>query len=482
MHFCSIAELTKALRSRRISASEVLEHVIARIEALDQRLNAVVVRDFDRARVTAKTADAALARGDQRPLLGIPVTLKEPFNVAGLPTTWGYPEFKDFVPTEDALVVSRLKEVGAVVIGKTNIPLGLRDFQSYNDIYGTTNNPWDVRRSPGGSAGGSAASLAAGFETLSIGSDIGGSIRIPSHFCGIYGHKPTLGLIPLRGYNLPPAPPVPGSGDLAVAGPMARHASDLALALDAIAGPDEAREGIGYHLALPSPRHNDLKNFRVLVIDTHPLMPTSNAVRTAIGGLAEQLSKLGSKVAYNSPSLPNLEDSARLYMKLLNAAKSPRLSTDSFVETQHLIGTLSPSDYSLQAERLRGTVMRHREWLAADAARLQLQQQWHAFFLEFDVVLYPSAAVPAFMHDHSEPIENRHLDIDGKTYPYYDVCFIWADPATTCGLPATAAPINRSPAGLPIGMQIIGPYLEDRTTIAFAELLQREFGGFVPPP
>jgi amidase len=263
---------------------------------------------------------------------------------------------------------------------------------------------------------------------------------------------------------------------------MARHASDLALALDAIAGPDEAREGIGYHLALPSPRHNDLKNFRVLVIDTHPLIPTSNAVRTAIGGLAEQLSKLGSKVAYNSPSLPNLEDSARLYMKLLNAAKSPRLSTDSFVETQHLIGTLSPSDYSLQAERLRGTVMRHREWLAADAARLQLQQQWHAFFLEFDVVLYPSAAVPAFMHDHSEPIENRHLDIDGKTYPYYDVCFIWADPATTCGLPATAAPINRSPAGLPIGMQIIGPYLEDRTTIAFAELLQREFGGFVPPP
>lgn len=482
LHFCSIAELTKALRSRKISASELLQQVITRIEALDQRLNAVVVRDFDRARATAEAADAALARGDRRPLLGIPVTLKEPFNIAGLPTTWGYPEFRDFVPAEDSLVVSRLKGAGAVVVGKTNIPLGLRDFQSYNSIYGTTNNPWDVSRTPGGSAGGSAASLAAGFEALSIGSDIGGSVRVPAHFCGIYGHKPTFGLIPLRGYNLPPAPPVPGSGDLAVAGPMARHASDLALALDVIAGPDEAREGIGYHLALPSPRHDDLKNFRVLAIDTHPLMPTSNTVRTAIRGLAEALTKLGAKVAYNSSSVPNLGDSARIYMRLLNAAKSPRVSSDSFVETQHLTAALSPSDHSLQAERMRGTDMSHREWLAADAARQQLQAQWHAFFRDCDVVLYPSAAIPAFPHDHSEPIENRHLDIDGETHPYYDVCFIWADPASTCGLPATAAPINRSPTGLPIGIQIIGPYLEDRTTIAFAELVEREFGGFVPPP
>ena len=281
--FRSIAELTQALRSRSLSASELLERVIARIEALDQRLNAVVVRDFDRARATAKAADAALARGDQRPLLGIPVTLKEPFNVAGLPTTWGFPEFRDFVPAEDALIVSRLKEAGAVIVGKTNIPVGLRDFQSYNDIYGTTNNPWDVSRSPGGSSGGSAASLAAGFETLSVGSDIGGSVRVPAHFCGIYAHKPTFGLVPLRGYSLPPAPAVPGSGDLGVAGPLARHASDLAVALDVIAGPDEAREGIGYRLALPSPRHDDLKDFRVLVIDTHPLMPTSDAVRTTIG-------------------------------------------------------------------------------------------------------------------------------------------------------------------------------------------------------
>ena len=196
--FSSIAELTTALRSRRMSASELLESVIARIEALDQRINAVVVRDFDRAKDAAKAADAALARGEDRPLLGIPVTLKEPFNVVGLPTTWGFQEFRDFVPTEDALAVSRLKQAGAVIIGKTNIPVGLREFQSYNDIYGTTNNPWDLARTPGGSSGGSAASLAAGLAFLSAGSDIGGSIRTPASFCGIYGLKPTMALCPIR--------------------------------------------------------------------------------------------------------------------------------------------------------------------------------------------------------------------------------------------------------------------------------------------
>ena len=468
--------------TRGISASELLEHTIARIETLDRRLNSVVVRDFDRALETAKAADVALARGERRPLLGIPVTLKEPFNVAGLPTTFVYQQFRDFEPKEDALVTSRLKEAGAVVIGKTNIPVGLRDFQAYNDIYGTTNNPWDVSRSPGGSSGGSAAAIAAGFGPLSIGSDIGGSIRVPAHFCGVFGHKPSLPLVPLRGYGKPPSPPVPGNGDLAVVGPIARYASDLALALDMIAGPDEARDGIGYRLALPPARHADLRNFRIFVVDNHPLMPTSNAVRTAIDGLTERLSKLGARVASHSASLPSLADSARLYMKLLSAATSPRLSPDSFGEAERLNAALPPGDHSLQAERIRGSVMSHRDWLAADAARLQFQQKWRAFFCDWDVMSYPAAAVPACPQDHSEPIDARHLDIDGKQYPYLDACFIWADPASTCGLPATAVPIERSATGLPIGVQIIGPYLEDRTTIMSAGLIEREFGGFVPPP
>lgn len=480
--YASVGEIAQALRSRKLSASELLEHTIARIETLDKRLNSIVVRTFDLAREAAKAADAALARGDKRPLLGIPVTLKEPFNLVGTPSTWGFPQFKDYMPAEDALVVSRLKQAGAVIIGKTNIPVGLRDFQSYNDVYGMTRNPWDIGRSPGGSSGGSAASLAAGFEPLSIGSDIGGSVRVPAHFCGVYGHKPTLGLVPLRGYSLPSAPPVPGHGDLAVAGPMARHASDLALALDIIGGPDEMAEGIGYRLALPAPRHDALKNFRVMVIDSHPLMPTSHAVRSAIDGLAERLSRRGAKVARESAALPSLADSARLYMKLLNAARSPRLSPHDFAQAQRAAGSLASDDHSLRAERARGFVISQRDWLAANAARLQLQQQWRAFFREWDVVIYPAASVPAFPHDHSEPLEARRLDIDGKAHSYPDACFIWADPASTCGLPSTAIPFDRSPEGLPIGMQVIGPYLEDRTTIVFAELVAREFGGFVPPP
>ncbi|MCP3443498.1 amidase [Bradyrhizobium sp. CCGUVB14] len=482
LNYGSIGALLGALHARKISASELLEHTIARIEALDGPINAIIVRDFDRARDAAHAADAALGRGERKPLLGIPVTLKEPFNVAGLPTTWGFPHFRDFRPAEDAVLVARLKAAGAIIIGKTNIPIGLRDFQSYNEIYGATHNPWDLGRSPGGSSGGCGAALAAGFGPLSIGSDIGGSIRVPAHFCGVFGHKPSLGLVPLRGYSLPPATPVPGQGDLAVVGPMARTASDLALSLDVIAGPDEMRDGIGYRLALPAPRHDQLKDFRILVIDTHPLMPTGDAVRSAIGRLADRLGKSGARVARASAALPDLADSARLYMKLLNAARSPRLTPAALAEAQGLAAALAPDDRSLQAERARGWGMIHREWLTADAARLQLQQKWHELFREFDAVIYPAAAVPAFPHDHSEPFDARQLDIDGKLYNYSDACFIWADPASTCGLPATAVPIERTTSGLPVGVQIIGPYLEDRTTIALAGLIEREFGGFVPPP
>jgi len=289
--------------------------------------------------------------------------------------------------------------------------------------------------------------------------------------------------VPLRGYGMPPAPPVPGGGgDLATVGPIARCASDLGIALDAIAGPDEEREGVGYRLALPPARHDDLGKFRIFVIDTHPLMPTDQVVRTAIADLTERLSKCGAKVATHSGSLPNLSDSARLYMKLLRGATSPRLSPEAFAEAQRLSAALPAGDHSLETERLRGSVMNHREWLATDATRLQLQEQWRAFFHDWDVVIFPAAAVPAFPQDQSEPIDARHLDIDGKPHPYLDACFIWADPASTFGLPATAVPICRSTTGLPIGAQVIGPYLEDRTTIAFARLIEREFGGFVPPP
>jgi len=308
----TIKELVGALQARKISARELVDRVIARIETLDQPLNAVVVRDFDRARDAAKSADAALSRGERRPLLGIPMVVKESFNVAGLPTTWGIPKFKDWTPQEDAVTVARVKAAGAVVLGKTNVPIFLGDWQSYNDIYGTTNNPWDLGRTPGGSSGGSAAALAAGFGPLSLGSDIGGSLRAPAHYCGVYAHKPTWGLVPVRGHAAPGTPPLSREIDLAVVGPMARSAADLALTLDVIAGPDEARGGIAYRLALPAARHEELKSFRVLVVDTHPLLPTATTVRTVLDRLSQRLIKAGTRVRHESPLLPDLANSARL--------------------------------------------------------------------------------------------------------------------------------------------------------------------------
>jgi amidase len=474
-------ELVEALQARKISAVELADHVIARIEALDPRLNAVVVRDFDRAREAAKVADAALARGERRPLLGIPMVIKESFNVAGLPTTWGIPTSKNWTAKEDAVTVARLKAAGAVILGKTNVPISLGDWQSYNDIYGTTNNPWDLGRTPGGSSGGSAAALAAGFGSLSLGSDIGGSLRVPAHYCGVYAHKPTLNLVPLRGQTPPGAPPLPQESDLAVAGPMARSAVDLALALDVIAGPDEARAGIGYRLALPAPRHEELKSFRVLVVDTHPLLPTAATVHGALDRLSQRLVKAGVRVGHESPLLPDLADSARLYMRLLLPAFSASWPLDQYKQAQGAAEALKPDDKSLAAERSRGAVLSHRDWVAASRARTGLQQRWSELFREWDVVLCPPMPTPAFPHDHSMPASTRRIDIDGKEYPYFDQ-LVWPEIATTPGLPATAVPIDRSETGLPIGVQIVGPYLEDRTTIAFAELIEREFGGFVPPP
>jgi amidase len=478
LNYGTTKELVGALAAGKISALELTDHVIARIEAVDQKLNAVVARDFDRGRDAAKSADAALARGERRPLLGIPMGVQESFDVAGLPTTWGVPQFKNFVPQDDAVMVARVKAAGAVILGKTNVPYLLGDWQSYNDIYGTTNNPWDLGRTPGGSSGGSSAALAAGFGPLSLGSDIGGSLRVPAHYCGIYAHKPTLNLIPPRGHRPPGM--VQRVSDLAVVGPMARSAADLDLALDVTAGPDEARAGIAYRLALPKPRHEHLKDFRVLVIGDHPSVPTAAAVRAALDLLSQRLVKAGAKVAHASPLLPDLAASARLYMRLLMSALSERWPAEIYQQAQTTAAAVKSDDDSLEAERHRGAVLSHRDWAAADTARIALQQQWADVFREWDVVLCPPMPTPAFVHDHS-PMLERRVEIDGKQFSFFDQ-LVWPEIATTPGLPATAAPIGLSDTGLPIGVQIVGPHLEDRTPIAFAALMEREFGGFVPPP
>jgi amidase len=479
--FKTATELSAALAAKKVSAVELAQQAIDRIERHDGKINAVCVRDFARALEAAGAADTARARGETRPLLGIPLTVKESYNVAGLPTTWGFPAHKDFKPAEDALSISRVKQAGGVILGKTNVPVGLGDWQSYNEIYGTTNNPFDLGRTPGGSSGGSSAALAAGYGPLSLGSDIGGSLRVPAFHCGVYAHKPTFALVPSRGHTPPPFPPLPLDRDLAVIGPMARSAADLSLLLDVIAGPDPLEAGKAYKLALPPPRHGDLKNFRVLLIDSDPVLPACKSVREAIEKLAVNLGKAGLTVTRKSPLLPDFAASTRLYMQMLMSFLAASFAPENYAGAKAAAAKLSPDDKSLAAERLRGIGLSHREWLIDDGGRARLRAQWRELFKSFDAVICPIMPTPAYPHDHSDDQETRRINIDGKDYVYTDQ-LAWPGIATLPGLPATAIPIGLSPEGLPVGVQIVGPWLEDRTSLKLAELIEREFGGFVPPP
>ena len=386
------------------------------------------------------------------------------------------------MPAEDALSIARVKDAGGVILGKTNVPLALGDWQSYNEIYGTTNNPYDLGRTPGGSSGGSSAALAAGYGPLSLGSDIGGSLRVPAFHCGVYAHKPTWALVPLRGHTPPPFPPLPLDRDLAVIGPMARSAADLSLLLDVIAGPDPLEAGKAYRLELPPPRHAGLKDFRVLVIDTDPVMPTDSVVRGAIDRLAANLGKAGARVERNSPLLPNFAETSRLYMRMLmsflGASFAPEIYAGAQAKRRPRCRRVTPA---LPPSALRGMVQSHRAWMMDDVARARLRAQWRELFKTFDAVICPVMPTPAYPHDHSPDQEKRRITIDGKQHIYSDQ-LAWPGIATLPGLPSTAIPTGFAPDGLPVGVQIVGPWLEDRTTLKLAELIEREFGGFVPPP
>lgn len=449
--YATVAELSDALAEHKVSALELTDAAIARIEKHDGAINAVVVRDFARAREAAKLADGQRARGETKPLLGIPMTVKEAMNVAGLKTTWGFPAFKGFVPPEDGIAIARLKGAGAIILGKTNIPVMLADWQSANPIFGRTGNPYDVAKTAGGSSGGGAAAVASGMVPLELGTDLGGSIRVPAAFCGIYGLKPSFGVIPMRGFRPPPAPE--GAGiPVSVLGPMARSADDLERALDVLAGPD-GMETTGYRLELPKARHATLREYRVLLLDRHPETLLDDELKTALHGAGERLTKLGANVAYKSELLPDLMHVVQVFVKIIGVA----LSRGG-----------PPPDRKMSAQ----------EWLDIMDEQWRIRQQWAKLFSAFDVVLAPAFGTAAFAHD-DKASEHPFL-VNGKPVDY-QTQGAWSTMAGLGCLPVTVAPIGQTKKGLPIGVQIIGPYLEDRTTIQFARLLAREVGGFLPP-
>jgi amidase len=442
--FQSALHIAAQLRNRGIGALECLEYFRARVERLNPTLNAIVVVDWERARESARQADDAFARGlPCGPLHGVPMTIKESFDVSGLPTTWGDRTLSR-VAGRDDLVVERLKAAGAVIFGKTNVPLRLLDFQSYNDIYGVTNNPWDRTRTPGGSSGGAAAALAAGLTGLEVGSDIGGSIRNPAHYSGVFGHKPTFDIVGSDGLVLPPAI---GNGDLAVAGPLARSAEDLDLALRLLVGPNRLNRGA--RVVLPEPWRK-LSEYRVAIWPTDENAPVQREIAERCESLGRRLAALGAKVSDRARPDFGAARATFVYRKLLSAATDP------------------------------ASELTHRDWIQLDEERARLRLAWREFFREWDVVVCPIAARVAFEHQHG-PYRGRKLDVDGVAVPYFQQLF-WAGLATCSYLPATVFPTGLGTQGLPIGLQAIGDSYADLQTIEFARLVTQEFGGYSPPP
>jgi amidase len=475
--FLSAKKLAAQIRTKKISSLELLNHYLQRVEKYNPALNAIIAMDIPGARKRARAADKALAKGETwGPLHGVPMTFKESYNVAGLPTTWGYPELKDNIAASNALSVERMMAAGVVVFGKTNVPVGLADWQSYNDIYGVTNNPWDVRLSPGGSSGGSAAALAAGLTGIESGSDIGASIRNPAHYCGVYGHKPTFGMLPPRGHA---TPGVVAQTDISVIGPLARSADDLAIAVAAMAGPDTI-EAQGYRLALAAPRQKSLREFKVAVMLDDKVSEVDRGVQDRLQELADFLGKQRTKV--NFKARPDI-DSAHLhevYVGLLRGATSGRISAADFAQQKEIAAKLPASDKSYFAEMTRANVMPHKNWLALNNERHKLRHKWAEFFEEYDLLLCPAAASAACPHDHAGQRYERTIVVNGKRVPTTDQLF-WAGYSGVAFLPSTVAPMGFTKDGLPVGVQIVGPQYGDRTTIAFAQMLEREYQGFVAP-
>ncbi len=475
--FASAVELAKSIKAKEVSSLELTDMYIQRVETYDKDINAVVVRDFERGREAAKAADAALARNeDLGPLHGVPMTIKEAYDIEGLPTTWGIADFRDNIAVEDSDTVKRLKGAGAHFFGKTNVPLNLADFQSFNDIYGTTNNPWNLERVPGGSSGGSSAALAAGLTGLDAGSDIGGSIRNPAHFCGIYGHKPTWGIVSDAGHSLPGqfAP-----ADIAVVGPMARSAEDLAVSLDIVAGPS-GNDATGWKLNLPRPKGRKLSDLKVALWLSDSMAPVSVEISDRVQMVGDTLAKLGAKVSDSARPAIDLNASHAVYNSLLWGVMSAGLSEEEKQQQREQRAKLAPDDDSMPALITRFSVQEHSEWAANNNKRFELRKNWQAFFAEWDILICPQMATTAFPHDHGDYI-GRTTTVDNETQDYFQQIF-WAGLITVAHLPSTVFPTGPSSEGLPIGLQAVGAEFHDYHTIEFARQLASEIGGFVPPP
>ena len=480
LDYATATDLIRAMRDRELSSRELLGHILTRVEQRNPRLNAIVALDADRAWAAAASADAATARGDaDGPLHGLPMTVKDVWETEGLVTTSGAAELKEYVPPGDALAVGRLKAAGAIIFGKSNTPLYAGDFQTFNDVYGLTSNPWDVSRTAGGSSGGAAAAVAAGLTPLELGSDIGGSIRNPAHYNGVYGLKPSWGVVPSRGH----IPGPPGSlieTDVNCGGPLARSLEDLRTALTVVAGP-APEDAAAWHLQLAAgPEIDSVSAVRVAVVfaEGTDLLPVARDVRASLEAFAGQLAGAGVQVDAVPLPVP-LADGLRSWQELILPIIGTGLSDEDFAAFAELEAVPGDDPMLVAGRALAG---RYRSWARANAVRQHQRAAWAELFKHYDVVLAPVMPTTAFPHDTGRPITERVLDVDGAAIPHL-IAMAWCGAVGSVLLPVVTLPIGPTPAGLPVGVQVIGPFLSDLRLLRIAELLQAAAGtGFTSPP
>jgi amidase len=474
--FATATELSEAIASWQISSRELTDHLLSRIERLDPPLNAVVALDADRARARADEADAASAEGRSwGPLHGVPMTVKDVWETEGLVTTSGAPELAQYVPTADAVPVARLKDAGAIVMGKTNSPLMAGDLQTFNDVYGVTSNPWDTARSPGGSSGGAAAAVAAGLTPIELGSDIGGSIRNPAHFCGIYGLKPSWNVVPDRGH-IPGPPGTLVLTDVNCAGPLARSVQDLRLVLDVIAGP-LPEVATAWQLALPPSRPRDgVIGLRVGYVDDDTDFPVGADVRHAMEAFAGRLGDAGAEVT--GVAMPvSLAEAFDSWIGLVTPIIGAGLPEHTYAALRPFAD--APADDAL-GHMAAAIVSSYRRRVHADQRRQLERRRWAAHFERYDVMVTPVMPLAAALHDQ-RPMHERTYDIDGTVLPgaYF---MAWCCAIGAMLLPVVTLPVGFTPSGLPVGVQVVGPSYQDHDLLAIAAQIDRVAGEFAHPP
>ncbi|MCL7945050.1 amidase [Marinobacter sp. ATCH36] len=485
LHYRSATELVSDLKDGKLTSMDVTRAFLDRIREHNGTINAVVTLDEEKALEQARKADEALSRGESvGPLHGLPLTLKDTWEVAGMTCTAGAPALKDHRPEKHADVVQRLEDAGAIILGKTNVPIYATDLQSYNKLFGITNNPHNLAYTPGGSSGGAAAALAAGMTPLEVGSDLAGSIRTPAHFCGIFGHKPSRALVSFRGH-IPGPPGTQSRPDLAEGGPLARSAKDLELLLKVIAGPGE-RERNSWQLAMAPAPIDSLEQARVGLWLKDPLCPVDDELVNGYKQLGRDLESRGALVAQARHTLLNLEHILPAYFNLMGSLLSTSLKPAQRRQMKwiarlerwlHLFGPVT----AYIGEYGRGVNQPVYQWMAWSEMREKMRAEIASLFDEFDVLLTPITPTTAIRHDHSHPVFKRQITVAGQPRAYMDQ-FCWIALATLLGLPATSVPVGKTREGLPFNIQVIGAPGMDLTTIRFAELLELEgLAGFRTP-